>query len=128
MPLNAYRVGPAVAVSDMRRAKDFYEGKLGLSADGDDADGGRTYGCDEQTSLHVFPSAGYEGGTGATLADWSVDDLESVVDELTARGVAFERYDNAAVTTNEKGIAVLGGRKSAWFKDPDRNLLGLVET
>jgi len=76
----------------------------------------------------VFPSAAYAGGTGATVADWSVDDIEPVVDELTARGVEFERYDNAALTTDEKGIAVLGGRKSAWFKDPDGNLLGLVET
>jgi len=42
-------------------------------------------------SLHVFPSAAYAGGTGATVADWSVDDIEPVVDELTARGVEFER-------------------------------------
>lgn len=127
MPLNAYRVDPAVGVSDMESARDFYEGKLGLTADGDDPDGGRTYACGDQTSLHVFPSPGYVGGTGATIAGWAVDDIDSVVDELTGKGVAFERYDDARLTTNEKGIAVVGGSKAAWFKDPDGNLLGLIQ-
>lgn len=55
MSLSDYRVDTAVAVSDMERAREFYEGKLGLSAEGDDPDGGRTYACGAGTSLHVFP-------------------------------------------------------------------------
>jgi catechol 2,3-dioxygenase-like lactoylglutathione lyase family enzyme len=126
MPLSSYRVGAAIAVSDMSRAREFYEGKLGLTAAGDDADGGRTYECAEQTTLHVFPSPG-AAASGATVAGWTVDDLEQLVDELSANGVAFERYDDERISTTDKGIAVFGDSRSAWLKDPDGNLLGLVQ-
>jgi catechol 2,3-dioxygenase-like lactoylglutathione lyase family enzyme len=126
MPLSSYRVGAAIAVSDMSRAREFYEGKLGLTAAGDDADGGRTYECAEQTTLHVFPSPG-AAASGATVAGWTVDNLEQLVDELSANGVAFERYDDERISTTDKGIAVFGDSKSAWLKDPDGNLLGLVQ-
>jgi catechol 2,3-dioxygenase-like lactoylglutathione lyase family enzyme len=127
MSLSNYRVGAAIAVSDMNRARDFYEGKLGFAAAGDDPDGGRTYECAEQTTLHVFPSPVGAGASGATVAGWTVDDLEHVVDELRASGVTFERYDDEQISTNEKGIAVFGDSKSAWFKDPDGNVLALVQ-
>jgi catechol 2,3-dioxygenase-like lactoylglutathione lyase family enzyme len=127
MSLSNYRVGAAIAVSDMNRARDFYEGKLGFAAAGDDADGGRTYASADQTTLHVFPSPAGAGASGATLAGWTVDDLEHVVDELIASGVAFERYDDEQISTNDKGIAVFGDSKSAWFKDPDGNVLALVQ-
>ena len=127
MSLSNYRVGAAIAVSDMNRARDFYEGKLGFAAAGDDPDGGRTYECAEQTTLHVFPSSAGAGASAATVAGWTVDDLEQVVDELTASGVTFERYEGEQISTNEKGIALFGDSKSAWFKDPDGNLLALVQ-
>ena len=127
MSLSNYRVGAAIAVSDMNRARDFYEGKLEFAAAGDDPDGGRTYECGEQTTLHVFPSPAGAGATGATVAGWTVDDLEHVVDELTANGVTFERYYDEQILTNDKGIAVFGDNKSAWFKDPDGNVLALVQ-
>ena len=127
MSLSNYRVGAAIAVSDMNRARDFYEGKLRFAAAGDDADGGRTYECAERTTLHVFPSPAGAGASGATVAGWTVDDLEHVVDELTANGVTFERYDDEQISTNEKGIAVFGDSKSAWFKDSDGNVLALVQ-
>jgi catechol 2,3-dioxygenase-like lactoylglutathione lyase family enzyme len=127
MSLSNYRVGAAIAVSDMSRAKDFYEGKLGFTAAGDDPDGGRTYDCAEGTTLHVFPSPASGGASGATVAGFTVDDLENVVDELTASGVTFERYDDEPISTNEKGIAVFGDSKSAGFKDPDGNVLALVQ-
>jgi catechol 2,3-dioxygenase-like lactoylglutathione lyase family enzyme len=127
MSLDAYRVGAVVPVSDMKHATEFYEGKLGLAAADDEIDGGRTYQCGERTTLHVFPHPGAAGTSKATIAGWSVDNLESVVDDLTASGVAFERYDEPPIATNEKGIAVLGSRKAAWFKDPDGNTLGLIQ-
>jgi len=127
MSLSNYRVGAAIAVSDMNRARDFYESRLEFAAAGDDPDGGRTYECGEHTTLHVFPSPAGAGASGATVAGWTVDDLEHVVDELTANGVTFERYDDEQISTNEKGIAVFGDSKSAWFKDPDGNVLALVQ-
>jgi hypothetical protein len=76
--------------------------------------------------LHVFPSPGDAGTSQATVAGWYVDDIESVVDDLTANGVGFERYDEPPTATDEKGIAVIGAGKGAWFKDPDGNTLGLL--
>jgi len=125
--LERYRVGALVAVSDMRRAREFYEGKLGLTAGGDDVDGGRTYACGGQTMLHVFPSGDAATASGATVAGWYVPDIEPVVDELTANGVAFERYEGSQFATDEKGIATVGESKAAWFKDPDGNVLGLLQ-
>ena len=127
MPLNSYKVGALVAVSDMKRARDFYEQRLGLLARGDDPDGGRTYPCGEQTVLHVFPSAGNAGASQATVAGWYVDDIESAVDELTANGITFEQYDEPPIATDARGIALLGASKGAWFKDPDGNVLGLLQ-
>ena len=101
MPLSSYPVSAAVAVTEMGRATEFYEGKLGLTAEGDVPDGGRTYACGEQTTLHVFPSAAAQA-SGATVAGWAVDDLERVVDELTANGVTFEQYHDGPVATDAK--------------------------
>jgi hypothetical protein len=50
-----------------------------------------------------------------------VADLERVVDELSSRGVTFERYDDPALETDERGIHELGDGRVAWFKDPDGN-------
>jgi catechol 2,3-dioxygenase-like lactoylglutathione lyase family enzyme len=116
-----FPVGPAIAVSDMGRARGFYEGKLGLSG-ADSGDGGVDYQCGEGTGIHVFPSPAFTGATGATMLGWAVDDLAGAVDDLTARGVEFERYDEGDFKTDEKGI--LGGAV-AWMKDPDGNLISL---
>ena len=55
------------------------------------------------------------------MAGWLVDDVEKLVDELTANGVAFERYDEGDLVTNEKGIVEGDGFKVAFFRDPDGN-------
>jgi catechol 2,3-dioxygenase-like lactoylglutathione lyase family enzyme len=125
MGLGDSRVGAAVAVSDMGRAREFYEGKLGLTVHQDQGDGGRTYTCGEGSTLHVYPSA-HAGRSGATLAAWTVDDVGATVDELSANGVTFEQYGDP-IGTNEKGIAVLGGQSIAWFKDPDGNILAIED-
>jgi len=49
------------------------------------------------------------------------------VSELTANGIAFEHYDEPPLVTDVTGIATLGASKGAWFKDPDGNILGLVQ-
>jgi catechol 2,3-dioxygenase-like lactoylglutathione lyase family enzyme len=124
MSLNDSRVEPAIAVSDMDKAKEFYEGKLGLSGGEDRLDGGHTYPCGAGTRIHVYPSPENAGKSGATLAAFQVDDVERVVDELTAAGVRFERYGEP-FNTDDKGIAKLGEVKVAWFKDPDGNTLAI---
>ena len=124
MGLNEGRVGAAIAVTDMGRAVEFYEGKLGLLSTGEDPDGGRTYQCGGGTSLHVFPSP-QARASGATAAGWTVEDVESTIDELIANGVTFEQYSEGPFVTNEKGLARLGDHVGAWVKDPDGNVLGI---
>jgi catechol 2,3-dioxygenase-like lactoylglutathione lyase family enzyme len=131
MSLSSYRMNSSIAVSDMARAEEFYEGKLGLSAVETGADGSKVYGTGGDASLHVYPSPDNAGRSPATLATWYVDDIEQTVDELTSRGVTFEHYAGVLESgfdygTNEKGISPrAGGGKVAWFKDPDGNTFAI---
>ena len=120
MSLSSYKLNASIAVSDMPRAQEFYEGSLGLSAERSQADGSQIYASGGGASLHVYPSPAHAGKSTATLATWYVDDVERVVDELNSNGVIFEHYEG--VTTDEKGISPrAGGGKVAWFKDFDGN-------
>jgi catechol 2,3-dioxygenase-like lactoylglutathione lyase family enzyme len=112
-----------IAVKDVAKAKEFYEGKLGLSGGEDRDDGGVEYPVGG-TSIHVYPSDS-AGGGATTVAYFRVDDVEGTVDELSGNGVSFEQYDTDGLKTNEKGIAQLGDKHGAWFKDPDGNIIGL---
>jgi catechol 2,3-dioxygenase-like lactoylglutathione lyase family enzyme len=124
MGLSDSQVESTIAVSDMDRAKEFYEGKLGLSRGEDGGDGGRTYPCGGGTKIHVYPSPDNAGKSGATLAAFLVQNVERTVDELTAAGVKFEQYGEP-FNTDDKGIARMGDAAVAWFKDPDGNTLAI---
>jgi catechol 2,3-dioxygenase-like lactoylglutathione lyase family enzyme len=127
MGLSSYKVSASIAVADMARAKAFYEGKLGLLGVDDPGDGSHRYACGEGTSLHVYVSPASAGKATATLATWYVPDLEQVVDELSANGVTFERYDDPQLRTDRRGIHSLGSGKVAWFKDPDGNTFAIEQ-
>ena len=82
MVLSNYKVGAGFAVSDM--AREFYEGKLGLSVSIDSPDNVQ-YRCAGDSVLHTYLSPEHAGKATETLASWGVDDIERVVDELTRR-------------------------------------------
>jgi catechol 2,3-dioxygenase-like lactoylglutathione lyase family enzyme len=125
MGLSDSRVSAAIPVSDVDRAREFYEGKLGLSGGQVEVDGGITYSCADGTSIHPYPSPDNAGKSGATIAFWSVPDVDATVDELAARGVTFEQYGEP-FNTDEKGIARFDDSAAgAWFRDPDGNILAL---
>jgi catechol 2,3-dioxygenase-like lactoylglutathione lyase family enzyme len=127
MGLSEYKVAAGVAVSDMDRAREFYEGKLGLSVGIDSGDNVLQYRCGEGSVMHVYLSPEHAGMSTATLAGRGVDDVEEVVDELTSKGVAFERYDEGPIVTDERGIATFeGGAEVAYFRDPDGNTLSIA--
>ena len=126
MGLNESHAVAAIAVSDMGRAREFYEGVLGLSAGEERADGGIRYPCGGASTVHVYPSPANAGSSTATLVGFDVEDVEGTVDELAARGVVFEQYGGGPIETNEKGIARIGDGEGAWLKDPDGNILGIV--
>ena len=126
MGLADAQVGATIPVSDMGRALEFYEGKLGLSGGVDQGDGGRTFTLGSGTRLHVYPSPDNAGKSGATVAAFEVGDVGSTVDELTGNGVMFERYGEP-FNTDGRGIARFDGElEAAWFKDPDGNTLGIA--
>ncbi|MBD0691158.1 VOC family protein [Streptomyces sp. CBMA123] len=128
MPLSDFHLRASVAVSDIQRAVAFYEGKLGLRAlragpSADIPDGSRVYGSGGGPALNVYQS-GTAGKSRATMAVWYVDDIEQVVDELTAAGVDFTRYDG--LEHDPRGItARAGGGRIAWFQDPDGNTFAI---
>jgi catechol 2,3-dioxygenase-like lactoylglutathione lyase family enzyme len=113
-----------LAVKDLKAAKKFYEGTLGLKAVGREGEHLIAYRSGASTLL-VYKSQ-YAGTNKATAVTWSVgDELEAIVRALKAKGVAFEHYDLPGMT--RKGdVHVADGMKAAWFKDPDGNILSIV--
>jgi catechol 2,3-dioxygenase-like lactoylglutathione lyase family enzyme len=128
MPLSDFELRTSIAVSDIQRAAAFYEGKLGLPSlrsgpSARIADGSRVYGSGGGPALSVYQSV-TAGKSSATMAVWYVDDIDQIVDELTAAGVEFVRYDE--FDHDGKGItARAGGGRIAWFQDPDGNTFAL---
>ena len=116
-------VAATLAVSDLARARGFYEQTLGLEPV-DESPAAVTYRVGPSFLL-VYPSD-YAGTNLATGATWAVgDDFEAVVEDLREKGVTFERYD-LPDTTHEGDIHVMRDMRAAWFKDPDGNILSLV--
>lgn len=125
MNLSQARISAQIAVTDMARAREFYEGKLGLSGDSSKGNTG-SYPCGDGTVLSVYESPAHAGRTSATQARWDVDELERLVDDLSAKGVEFEQYDEP-VRTDPKGIHDTGYSKLAWIRDPDGNTFEICQ-
>jgi catechol 2,3-dioxygenase-like lactoylglutathione lyase family enzyme len=112
-----------IAVKSVEVARKFYEGKLGLAEEPSEERG--VLVCKSGNSLIFIYESEYAGTNKATSATWAVDDIQAVVQALKSRGVAFEHYDFPN-TTREGDVHVTGNTKVAWFKDPDGNILSLV--
>jgi len=113
-----------LAVKDLTAARNFYEGTLGLTQVGSEGDELVVYRSGK-TTLNVYTSQ-EAGNNKATAVTWAVgDQVEDVVRALKAKGVAFEHYDMPD-TTLQGDIHVAGDMKVAWFKDPDGNILNIV--
>jgi predicted enzyme related to lactoylglutathione lyase len=112
-----------VPTKDMGKARPFYEKTLGLPMEGESpvACAFRAHGVLLRVivveQLTPFPF---------TLLGWSVEDINATVAALTARGVAFDRFEG--IEQDELGIwRSPGGAQVAWFKDPDANTLSLTQ-
>ena len=110
-----------LAVKDMVVARQFYEGTLGLTVE-HDSEHEVVYKSGESV-LSIYPSS-YAGTNQATAASWEVPNVEEAVAELQGKGVTFEEYDMEGVERNG-AVHTMGNNKSAWFKDPDGNILCL---
>lgn len=112
-----------VAVRDLARAKQFYEGTLGLRPIGTNAPDAEVQEYRTGNSKLMVYRSQYGGTNQATSATWGLGEaLEDVVQALKAKGVTFEHYDMPG-TTHKGDVHVFGTFKAAWFKDPDGNIL-----
>jgi catechol 2,3-dioxygenase-like lactoylglutathione lyase family enzyme len=113
-----------VAVKDLGQARKFYEGVLGLrvqSAQGAEAITFKS----GNSSLIVYRSE-FAGTNKATAINWMLGkDIEKVVQGLREHGVKFEHYDFPGLT-RQGDIHAFGDFKTAWFKDPDGNIISLM--
>jgi catechol 2,3-dioxygenase-like lactoylglutathione lyase family enzyme len=123
--LGASRATSGFAVHDLKQAREFYEGTLGLEVEVLDEENGVTKlkladGCDVLMYLSAdMRPASY------TMLNFEVDDIDAAVDGLGARGVTFERYEG--FPQDEKGVVRGGpGPDIAWFEDPSGNVLAVL--
>jgi len=120
-PLYAY-----IPATDLARARQFYEGKLGFKPKAD-INGGVVYGFGGGTAAFLYPT--HNAGTSqASQAFWSVHDVDSEIAALKARGVVFENYHDMPGERSPQGAVIAGGAKAAWFKDSEGNTMALIET
>jgi catechol 2,3-dioxygenase-like lactoylglutathione lyase family enzyme len=114
-----------IPVRDLARARKFYEGTLGLTLTG---------GHDEEvlvfksgdSAINVYRSQ-YAGTNQATALTWSVYDVDAAVNGLKEKGIQFEHYDLPQMHL-EGDVHVAGQTKAAWFRDPDGNILAIVNS
>ncbi len=122
--LGSTNAAATIAVKDIAVARRFYEDKLGLELSGTEGEGVRRYRSGSSTIL-VYESR-FAGTNQATAATWLVgDELGAIVRALAAKGIAFEHFDFPG-TTREGDVHVSGTTRVAWFKDPDGNILSIV--
>jgi catechol 2,3-dioxygenase-like lactoylglutathione lyase family enzyme len=113
-----------IAVKNVEAARKFYEGTLGLRQVGTEGQELIVFSSGKST-INVYRSQ-YAGTNKATALTWTVgDDVEGVVRALKTKGVAFEHYDMPGMT-REGDVHIGGDMKVAWFKDPDGNILNIV--
>ncbi|MER8391897.1 VOC family protein [Mesorhizobium sp. M1340] len=114
-----------LAVKDLAKARAFYEGVLGLKEVNNEGGELIVYESGD-TAINVYRS-NFAGTNKATAVTWTVgDELGKIVEALKSKGVAFEHYDMPGLTL-EGDVHVGQGMKVAWFKDPDGNILNLVD-
>lgn len=113
-----------VAVKDLNRAGKFYRDTLGLKQVGGEGDEAITLQSGN-TTINVYRSQ-YAGTNQATAVTWPVgQELEGLVRDLKGKGINFEHYDMPD-SRLQGDVHVFGDLKVAWFKDPDGNILNLV--
>src|SRR4051812_272573 len=113
------------AVDDIEAAKQFYGETLGLGVTVLSEEFGVTsIQLAGGRSTLVYAKPDFVPAT-YTVLNFEVDEIESAVDDLAARGVSFERYDG--FDQDEKGIAHGPGPHIAWFKDPAGNVLAVLQ-
>jgi catechol 2,3-dioxygenase-like lactoylglutathione lyase family enzyme len=110
------------SVNDIDQARKFYGETLGLRVA--EQHGLLTLDLAGGRGTLIYPKADHTPAT-FTILNFRVDDIDAAVDELTSRGVSFERYEG--MDQDAKGINRAGGPYIAWFTDPAGNILSVLQ-
>ena len=113
-----------IPTDDPARLRPFYEETLGLPVREVTA-GGIFFEAGHGTILAVVRAGGRASGAH-TQAGFDVDNIEQEVAELRGRGVVFEEYDLPDAPMTD-GIARMPAGRAAWLRDPDGNLIGMIQ-
>ena len=114
-----------IAVKDLGKARNFYSGTLGLREIASERDEVVVFKSGN-SPLNVYRSK-FAGTNKATAVTWSVgSDLDEVMSTLKQKGVTFEHYDLPGLK-RDGDVHVGGHMRVAWFKDPDGNILSLID-
>jgi predicted enzyme related to lactoylglutathione lyase len=121
--LSDSRVEANIPASDLTRARDFYADKLGLTPTAEYGGESLAYRTSAGTAFNVYRTA-YAGQAGHTIAQWHVDDIETEVHDLKAKGVTFEVYEDMPGVQWDGEIASIPEMgRAAWFRDSEGNIL-----
>ena len=112
------------SVNDLKKAKDFYGGTLGLEVT-ETAEGLELHLAGGNT-VFLYPKPNHTPAS-FTVLNFPVNNIEEAVEELLDLGVRLEQYDLPEIKTDKRGIARGPGPKIAWFKDPAGNILSVLE-
>ncbi|HEX4662546.1 MAG TPA: VOC family protein [Candidatus Saccharimonadales bacterium] len=117
------------SVDDMVMAKEFYSQTLGLEVA--ETPQGLQMKLGGGGEVFVYSKPDHTPAT-FTVLNFVVDDIDTAVDELAGKGLAFQHYDSDQMKTDEKGIArglaANMGPDIAWFTDPAGNVLAVLQT
>jgi predicted enzyme related to lactoylglutathione lyase len=120
--LNTSRVEANIPAADLGRARAFYADTLGLTPTREMAGVNLAYETERGTAFNIYETA-FAGQAGHTIAQWHVDDIESEVRDLKAKGVTFEVYDMPGVRWDGEIASMEGLGRAAWFKDSEGNIM-----
>ncbi len=118
------------SVDDMKKAKTFYAGTLGLDVN-EIPEGLELHLAGGGVPVFIYHSTDYHAPEH-TVLNFIVDDVDEAVDQLAARGVRMEHYDLPDIKTDAKGImrntnGGMGPKAVAWFKDPAGHILSVLQ-
>ena len=123
--LSEFPVFPILLSTDLDESRTFYRDVLGLEIAREDPDDRIVFRCGAGTQVAVTKSTTGTSDTQTQLA-WRVPDIRAAVADLRARGVRIEEYVAPDPVTDD-GVADMGHSWAAWFIDPSRNVLAVVQ-
>ena len=123
--LSDHPVFPILLSTDLDASRSFYRDTLGLELVREDPGDRLVFRSGGGTQLVISASTTGTVDTQTQVA-WRVPDIRAAVTDLRARGVRIEDY-RAPDPVTVDGVADMGHSWAAWFIDPSRNVLAVVE-